>query len=157
MKRTAKIIFLDFDGVLNSMDWLRTFPRGEGPQYEQVDDRAVALLNKIVEQTGAMVVVSSTWRIGRKLPRTELQEILNKHGFKGIVMDVTPRSAHGVRGREIQEWLSAQSRYQIESFVIIDDSSDMAHLMPKLVRTTNDTGLTQEHVDLAVAMLSRPV
>jgi hypothetical protein len=58
------------------------------------------------------------------------------------------------RGHEIQAWLDARARRQtIESFVILDDSADMAHLLPRLVRTPFATGLGDEHVDQAVAML----
>jgi hypothetical protein len=45
---------------------------------------------------------------------------------------------------------------QPRSIVIIDDSADMVHLTPWLVRTTYLTGLQPEHVDQALKVLSQP-
>jgi len=53
-------IFLDVDGVLNC--------RSEGPVINSVYDicpRRLDMLRQIVEQTGAVIVVSSTWRFGK--------------------------------------------------------------------------------------------
>ena len=50
----------------------------------------------------------------------------------------------------------AHATNQPDVFVILDDDSDMAHLMPRLVRTSFDAGLTWEHANAAIAMLSTP-
>ena len=52
---------------------------------------------------------------------------------------------------EIQSWIDD---HEVESFVILDDSSDMAHLMPKLVHTSMETGLTEDHVEQALSLLA---
>jgi hypothetical protein len=59
------------------------------------------------------------------------------------------------RGQEIQAWLDGAPRYgiEVESFVILDDDSDMVHLADRLVKTSFETGLLDEHVDRAIAML----
>ena len=54
-----KVIFLDIDGVLNSMSCKATI---EG--FDFVEDEKVALLKEIIDLTGAKVVLSSTWRYG---------------------------------------------------------------------------------------------
>jgi predicted mannosyl-3-phosphoglycerate phosphatase (HAD superfamily) len=51
-----KIIFLDIDGVLNNYNTL-----GEGLNWES---NAVKILKRIIKETGAKVVLSSTWRRG---------------------------------------------------------------------------------------------
>lgn len=50
-----KVIFLDFDGVLNGHEWIHL---ESGPKIGQ---RQAVILNTILEKTGASVVVSSTW------------------------------------------------------------------------------------------------
>ena len=40
-----------------------------------------------------------------------------------------------------------------EAFVILDDVADMEHLDDRLVRTRFETGLEDEHVEAAVAIL----
>ena len=60
------VIFLDFDGVLNTEQyqaWLAIEGKPKkdawGPLF---DPRAVANLQKIVEATDARIVISSSWR-----------------------------------------------------------------------------------------------
>ena len=58
------------------------------------------------------------------------------------------------RGTEIQAWLDAWRGEPVESFVILDDEGDMAHLLPRLVQTGWSTGLLHEHVQVARRLLS---
>ena len=148
-----KIIFLDFDGVLNSRRWIEEhhhlFPDDHIFMHENVDEQAVARVQKIIDATGAKIVISSTWRLLNSLEK--LKKLLAAHGLSGEVIGVTPRGNRGERGDEIQTWVDENG--PIESFVILDDDSDMAHLMDKLVQTTFDLGLQDEHVDAAIQML----
>lgn len=60
-----KIIFLDIDGVLNNqVDEERSVIKIDHPD-DFISERCVTLLNELIENTGAKVVVSSTWRIGK--------------------------------------------------------------------------------------------
>jgi hypothetical protein len=147
-----KILFLDFDGVLNSHKWIganqHLFNSKQLFMHSDVDSEAVARLQRIVDATGAKVVISSTWR--RFSTRVALQAILRKHGFTGEVLGLTP-VLNTKRGHEIQQWLDENG--PIESLVILDDDSDMVHLLDKLVQTTFDLGLQDEHVEKAVTLL----
>ncbi len=155
-----KVIFLDIDGVLNHQEWYQKRAdlvdqneiSSQYPFYE-FDPESVDLLNYIIDKTGAKVVVSSTWRIGTS-PK-DLQEILDRVGFTGEVIDTTPHfSARGFdnmgekigysvpRGCEIDWWLKNQGNFQrinwsrevqqeyldkakVKNYVILDDDSDM--------------------------------
>jgi len=160
-----KIIFLDFDGVLNSVEYMM-FNKEEwnsGDSAGMVDPDAVALLNKLIEKTGAKVVVSSTWRLGHTAE--ELFEILKRKGFTGEVIGRTPSPffideenfVFSDRGHEIQKWLRSQKNMTIESFVILDDESDMVHLKPRLVQTTWKHGMNEDHINKAIAILEIPL
>src|SRR5262249_55979262 len=129
-----KIIFLDIDGVLvshRSWDMQRSF------DHAPADDRCVRALNRIVASSGAVIVVTSTWRIDREL--SELQEILNtRFGVTGQVIDKTPRITREVafgtpvrrlliaaaRGEEIAAWLATRDG-DVQSFVILDDENEL--------------------------------
>jgi HAD domain in Swiss Army Knife RNA repair proteins len=157
-----KIIFLDFDGVLCNHESIsagykaRTAP--EQDPYGPHDD-CVAALNRIVKETGAAIVVSSTWR-KCKSPNATMRERLKRWGVQGDVIGTTPilhgeEYAYKRRGSEIQLWLETV-RTPITSVVILDDDADMAHLRHRLVRTTMAHGLTMDHAEQAIAMLNAP-
>ena len=155
-----RIVFLDFDGVLNSVDYRSTRPPldpkfGWGtPEHEDwsLDKSAIRRLNKIVDATGAMVVVSSMWRLRRT--RSDLQGILSRNGFTGTVLWKTP--VIGTRGLEVKEYLRTTAR-KVESFVIIDDDDDFdAFGLDRLVQTTSEYGLLDEHIEQCIAHLERP-
>jgi hypothetical protein len=148
-----KIIFLDIDGVLNSRKWaeahIEQHPSDHRFMREKLDKDAVARVQKIIDATGAKVVISSTWRILNSLE--SIKKILSDHGLRGDVIGVTPQQCLN-RGSEIQEWLTEHA--PIDSFVILDDDDDMAHLMDRLVDTSFETGLQDEHVEQAIQLLS---
>ena len=155
-----RVIFLDIDGVLNSGRWY--YERGgyvprDADMSAELDPSAIQCLNRIIDQTGAKVCISSSWRILEDECEANIAEMLAKRGFVGEVIGRTPIYRGKCpemtrRGLEIQAWIEASSPF--DSICILDDSSDMAHLMPWLVQTTWAHGLTDEHVPCAVRMLT---
>ena len=141
-----RITFLDFVGVLNSS---KSVERGaiKGGML-QVDPWHVVHLNEIVARSGAKVVVSSTWRLGRTVE--ELQKILDDAGFKGEVISMTT-NVWNRRGNQIQSWMDRFGKP--DEFVILDDDSDMEHLMERLVRTNGQKGLLAKHIAPALVQL----
>lgn len=161
------VIFLDFDGVLNSVETFRErkAARERGDAIEDgssIDRGLIARLNRLIERTGAKVVISSSWRCFAraqepKTPVRWLQKLLDSRGFKGEVIGSTPElPSPRVRGDEIQSWLTRDGG-DVRSFVILDDETDMAHLKDRLVLTTFATGLQEHHLSMAVAVLRKPL
>lgn len=151
---TKKIVFLDFDGVLNHAKWFHAQAGlwNSGPimrDEDHFDPRAVDRLNNLIDRTEAVVVVSSTWRL--HLTVDELANLLQRVGFRGKVFGKTPELPTD-RGLEIQAWLELHARPD-PHFVILDDNADMAHLSAFLVQTSFAYGLQDEHVARAYAIL----
>jgi hypothetical protein len=152
--QAMKVIFLDFDGVLNSWAFVnRTNVKGG---IIGIDPEAVARLSRLMRDTGAHVVVSSTWRLFNTLE--DLRRILTDAGLPkdqaALIIDKTPRLSGQHRGIEIALWLKTEAKQPVESFVILDDDSDMADLMDRLVQTSMDHGLTDHHVEIAKRILA---
>lgn len=163
-KMKMKIIFLDFDGVLNCEEWYvqRTESTEEinskYPFYE-FSPKLVANLNLIVRETRAKVVISSSWRTGRS--KEELQEMLEKVGFEGEVIGKTVNL--GVvsgfdytipRGCEIEHWIDSHGTFKIENYVILDDDDDMLYEQRNnFVNTSWRTGLDEEATQKAIGIL----
>ena len=152
-----KVIFLDIDGVLNSQDYMvRQYMMGVLPD-DKIDPDAVARLNQITDATGAVIVISSTWRLHFLWRKNSegLKVLLKEEGITGTILDVTPdHQKYRGRGGEIQDWMDHCGQ-PIESFVILDDSDDMDHLIVRLIRTNFRDGLQDVHVKQAIHMLGK--
>lgn len=149
MKRPFRLIFLDIDGVLNSQLYFAFSKDLRTNMDDQIDPIAVGFLNKLCAETGAKVVVSSTWRLNRTIQ--QLQTLLEGRGFTGKVIDKTPsfHDGHTVRGNEIKAWLQANEKligcaaWDYHDYVILDDDSDMLYEQREhLILTDAYVGLT---------------
>ena len=110
-----KVIFLDLDGPL--------FDNGEFIK------EASYCLSELVRLTGAKIVITSDWRIGKDVNQvmSRLSVSLGITTLEVIgITDVVYHNSHEIpRGAEIKLWLEEHLE-DIESYVIIDDSEDSA-------------------------------
>jgi len=143
------VIFLDVDGVLISGHWIKTTRKDR-----TFDPEAVKLLDAIIDEADVDLVISSCWRIGRST--AELKQLMQDQGLKNYnrVIGRTPSGGNmnGHRGREISEWIEAND---VDNFVIIDDDSDMNPHMDRLVKTTFECGLKEEHAERVLELLKK--
>ena len=175
-----KVLFLDIDGVLNSENWFAyriycvknnmfnilmnfvdTDDRNIKHKLTMLDDRAIANLNRIIEETGCKVVLSSSWRSSIESENIFTQNLLKLKGFKYEFYGVTPRlwfSDFSIRrGEEIKFWLDKESeKHEIESFAILDDDSDMLpEQMNNFIHVDGQVGLTDRDVLTAIEILNK--
>ncbi len=158
-----KVIFLDVDGVLNS---LSTKDRCEG--YIGIEDKKVALLKEIVDATGACIVLVSSWKdnwtnnIYFKKSQdgmaVYLEKKLAKQGLS--IIDKTIDGNEFYRGKGILRYIEMQKEagINIKKFVILDDGmyDYLDTKMTKhLVQTVfEQNGLEEKHVRKAIQKLS---
>ena len=143
--KCMKVLFLDIDGVLNSTRLMLNLKDAgiDFRHYIHMDPLSMSVLNRILKESGAKVVISSSWRIA--YPLSFIRSVMEQNGFVGEVIDCTPKGHNfgRVRGDEIAHWLKQHP--EVTHFAIVDDDSDMSHLMHKLVQTRHATGLLEEH------------
>ena len=156
------IIFLDIDGVLNTHNHLVKQVEQDGINSYQAQfnfcPESLENLKKIVEETDAKIVISSTWRISYRCsyddPHRKFWKALMKNlasiGIHKRVIGITPSCESRIRGDEITEWLNNN---QVDNFVIIDDDSDMADLMNHLAKCNWSDGITKDVRDNAIRIL----
>jgi hypothetical protein len=164
-----KVIFLDFDGVLNSAQsanfWhnKRDQSKWENEMYEQWKGSlfeylafefcpiAMSNMEELIRRVPeAKVVVSSTWRLNNDVEA--LKKILQPAKLiVDAIIDITPNIRITPRGNEIQAWLDKHP--EVTEFVIIDDDSDMLHLKDRLVHTSNLHGFLYGDMIKAEKML----
>ena len=135
-----KIIFLDFDGVLNSLQSVYYWKnRGEDfpDNWCPVACNNLNLLLNNFPDLG--IVISSTWR-GHGMERCK--QVLKKHNIDtSQIIGMTPK-LWKERGYEIEEWLNTNQDKKIEDFIILDDSSDMGPYLntPHFIQTDDRVG-----------------
>lgn len=130
-----RVIFLDFDGVLNSE---QTKPKGE--LSYGLHPELVERLNVLVETTHAAVVVSSSWRKGSRW-----EEALRTAGFTGTILGVTGSDPKGFRGEEVDAWLRDHGK-DVRQYAILDDEHDFYRWQPLFSTSLHGGGLTWEVV-----------
>ena len=159
-----KIIFLDIDGVLNNVESHRLPHTMNRKWMLRIDERNLPPLQWLLEKSGAQIVMSSSLRGGYD-PEQWTQCWRELGVPSATVCGITPRLEEeqnglslGVpRGREIGRWVNNHSLFfDIESFVILDDSDDMERLSSRLVLTDYRVGLTMADAEKALRTLSRP-
>lgn len=167
-----KILFLDIDGVLNSY---RNNKKNYG-RPRPFDPEGICALNKILKETGAKIVISSSWRYMYNME--SMAELLMLEGLpKDVVIgeNPTPSDAEGgysrsyenwdgtdgikTRGQECQMWMDYHHETDgevITHFAAIEDYTDMTGLPPESVFWTNPkTGLTMALAGDIIKYLNR--
>lgn len=155
-----KVIFLDYDGVLNSVESMVAYHHLRGPsktiysESDRLDPVAIGLLKYLVDATDAKIVVSSTWRLNYSLQ--ELVDIFSTYGWNAApVISKTGRGGiNTVRGDEIKEWLDTNL---VSNYVIIDDDSDILDDQKShFVNTSGTTGFTLVNLCEALRIFGVP-
>ena len=158
-------MFLDFDGVLNTCWWERKIPIDKyGYAF---DPNAVANLAKIIVETGAAIVVSSTWKF---MGLSEMQEMWEERSLPGKIIDITPNTVSDevllyadlehmeltpIRGMEIKEWLDSKGK-KVSRYAILDDMDSMLHEQKDHLVLTNPTvGITESDAFKAISILNQ--
>lgn len=164
-----KVLFLDVDGVLNSLEWCKA---GHGfgcpPRKRErcTKERLkwcpdmVKRLRRVIEATGAHIVVSSSWRGYGAGAVRKWKAMFNVYGWRNApVIGETPdlcRMVNGLyrsttRGEEVAAWLKAHT-HVVDRFVCVDDGDDFLPDQP-LVLTDMETGLTEDAALKCIVLL----
>ena len=186
-----KIIFLDIDGVLNSEKAYRSgecnytkwnWENSTEDHHQSFCSWSKELLNKLIDETGAKIVISSTWRSSGIEFMRKVWEI---EGMHGEIIGITTNFRGDIngynipRGCEIEHYLKydlkfshinwdkdTQQQYMdrsgIENYIIIDDDSDMLygqrnHFVHVLPSPRNKEGFNQKYYKEALSKLSKSV
>lgn len=156
MSNSKPVVFLDFDGVVETIYWEKDKDGSWSFNIHKVgraslnNKQAIGWLNELYNKIPYDIVVSSSWRIGMTL--TQLQDLITKSGFNPSikVIGMTP-TLYQARGLEIQKWIDDNNFKN--KFIIIDDDSDMCHLLPVLVRCDCQLGFTIYDYQKALRLL----
>jgi uncharacterized protein (UPF0371 family) len=137
-----KIIFLDIDGVLNSLmgnKIANVFNRTKNRPDSEINSHNLDILRLIIHYTDAKIVISSSWRKSKQFDYNvdNFKKLFAKLGWEDCPIIAVTQSSSGYRGEEVALFLDEISLTQnIEDYIILDDDSDfilekMSDLDPK--------------------------
>jgi len=180
-----KIIFLDIDGVLNCENAYHEDECkyvGDLVSHQAFYSKSKKLLNELIANTQAKIVISSTWRFSGI---EWMRKVWEEEQMNGEIIDITPHLRYldkfkgsVERGSEIKYWLEDKGFYNInwseeeqqkdidksgiENYIIIDDDSDMLynqrnHFVHVLPSPRNKEGFNQKYYEEALSKLSKSV
>lgn len=178
-----RYIFLDVDGILNGdreYSMLRKALRQAGliPHKGRIEDlkpenarreyllallapEMMDRLNRIIEATGAKIILSSTWRNPDSIWGFDAETLLREAGMQGDIIGKTPvKMSMDSRGAEIalkiQEMGLAEDQYIIlDDDITTRDARKITGHKNRWIRTSAAEGLTERHLQQALEMLGR--
>lgn len=156
-----KAIFLDIDGVIATPTSVRlNYLLGRNPTNQWYDLVALTYLGRLVRETGAVVVLTSTWREDLAHPNPLSTAIMDNlfaqlQDAGAPVADVTPKLVGADRSAEIGAWLD---QHPCSSYVILDDLArfdDRPEVCDgHLVLIQESDGIRYQHFYQALNLLS---
>ena len=169
-----KAIFLDIDGVLNCFNTdKRIRSKSRCGSFLGIDKDKTQRLATIVKETGAILILTSSWKIGWEpkgnytVDKYDIyEEATNYHAKyldnhlkkkgKLVITDKTRERNLNQRGMGIKAYLAQHP--EIKDWIVIDDEVfyDFEHykIFPHLVHTDPQFGLTDADVTAAIMMLN---
>ncbi len=159
-----KVIFLDIDGVLNCYN-VGEMWHDRKDRVSMIHDDLVVRFNRILDCTGAYIVLSSTWRRSRSW-RSTMRKAGIRRRFLGRTISLSmersewerqhPERTSGAewmeRGKEIQEWLDRHPK--VTKYCVLDDDSDMLPHQKHFKTSIFEGGLTEKIAEQVVEYLN---
>lgn len=167
-----KIIFLDFDGVMNTEFYQKVLNQQcENWQDEYgalFDPNAVKQLKRIIDATDADIVVESSWKY---LGLDAMKELWKVRNLPGRIIDITPSTTsdeyllnvvlddfsnkmHHCKGLEISSWLSEKGLSNTRYVIIDDEYVVLESQLSNFILTNPYEGITEEQANKAISILN---
>eukprot|EP00437_Effrenium_voratum_P010566 CAMPEP_0181426636 /NCGR_PEP_ID=MMETSP1110-20121109/15763_1 /TAXON_ID=174948 /ORGANISM="Symbiodinium sp., Strain CCMP421" /LENGTH=196 /DNA_ID=CAMNT_0023549833 /DNA_START=18 /DNA_END=608 /DNA_ORIENTATION=+ len=141
-KPQKKVIFLDVDGVLHAANYAPT-------AFCKPCMEALAL---IVRETGAQIVLSSTWRLwAERTGRDAVDKALTRYGLPKTSGQTPDLKCNSGRPAEIFAYLKEKD---VDSWIALDDMDMQADLGARCIVTPAKTGMRQKDARRAIAILN---
>ena len=144
-------ILLDIDGVMvTTPSWKPAEIHSDG--FPSFNSRAVSNLQKIISETGASIVLTSSHKSSYSV--TEWKDLFNTRGINVPIEKLDDNVDKLNRKDEILNWLKYNT---LEDYVIIDDDNSLndlpSDIKEKLVLTSSLIGLNDDKTNLALEVL----
>lgn len=168
-----KVVFLDFDGVLNTENYQAKLRQEGKPQWDNFgqifDPEAVENLKMILDTVpDAIIVINSSWKLEGM---DAVNAMWKARHLPGKIHGATPDDVPDLtsidledydniamlasKGNEVKQWME-QNAPQGCTYVILDDMPDfLPEQEEHLICTDPSVGITMENAIEAISLLNR--
>lgn len=157
------LLFLDFDGVINSEIFYFSpkclfdignqdvmFALFRHAPHRHIDQKALSYVREFCEISGVDIVVSSNWRA--LYGKDDFIRIFEQCGWEDApIIGTTPSVNPGTRGDEILMWI--KDNHYAGDYVILDDVDDF-YSDQAFFKTDPKVGFTLNHIKPLLNVLS---
>lgn len=156
------IIFLDIDGVLNTINYLKRQKLGAGKVTNKSwDPTACKHISMLCEHYNARIVITSSWR--HEYTIEQLKDFFASNNIPDkFIKDVTnsyvPQQDENnyCRGHEVQHWLEENNKDKTPYVIIDDEATFLESQQDHLIRVDKHKGFsTKEAVTRASNILEK--
>lgn len=180
MENQQNFIFLDIDGVANSTDSIHasigpteltsekvknlgSLTPNESFVLKHADPVSIALINRLIKETNANLVLISSHRFnfqelgfGSQAHLKKLRLFLNAMGLQFEYLSIT-NSQSTPREKQVSEWICMawENGIDVDRYVILDDSKEFKD--PNFVWCDPSQGFTFKEYAQASLLLGAPV
>jgi len=159
--RLNPVIFLDFDGVINTRFYYYKNDKLCGGFYHEEDMKvnnieAINLLNKLCLETNSDIVVTSSWRkhTSESNDFTTKKVLINSGLNEQIkVLGDAPILDTSI-GDEVRLWLIENNYPLNHPFIIIDDGCDPKEFSDRYIKTSFEKGFTEKEYLISLDKLN---
>lgn len=157
---THKFLFLDIDGVLNGHEF------SNEAESCQIKPECVKAFNRVIRNTDALVVLSSSWRylvLNKAMTLKGFHSMLRTHGvtkdleiFGTLPYDATQQADGIARGQAILEWLRNETMHYYGKpvrWAAIDDLN-LGICAERTILTDGKVGMTETDADQLIEILN---
>lgn len=143
-----KIIFLDVDGPLATNDCFLVTEFKFGKNIYKWNPKCVSILNEVIKETGAVIVLSSDWRIFFDL--ITLDDIFKWNEVIASPVAVTDEYKHKFSSSPDVDRVYQIDRFlknnQIKKWVAVDDMDLKSDIVTNFVHVEGEEGISAEGI-----------
>lgn len=143
-----KVIFLDIDGPLATDECFAKTEMKFGKRLYKWNENCVKVLNEILNETGAEIVLSSDWR--KYFTMDELDQIFKWNNVDKSPVAITDELKHRFSSSNDEDRIYQLDRFlknnEIKNWVCVDDLDLNSDLVKNFVRVETELGLSADGV-----------
>jgi len=142
------LIFLDIDGVLATSECYAITELRHNKEIYKWNPACVTVLNELISETGAVIILSSDWRIYFDLEA--LKDIFEWNCVITSPVAVTDQNKHKISFNPELDRIHQIGRFiknnSIKNWVAVDDLNLKSDIVPNFVLVEDEMGLTGEGI-----------